>query len=101
MRKKNSDKALLTAANVSKCLGIPNEQLQGSVMIADGSRDAEDNIWYEIMHNGSRWELLREIDYLYIAEGAPRPNEGMLQLSATAFAWLAAKANGDCHTPII
>ncbi len=89
----NEEKALKTAENVTKLLGIPHEYLKGSWMKVNGSVKPDEHIWYELDHPGNRWELLRQITILYCDPAYESNMRWGLHLSDSAFGWLAAKAN--------
>ena len=80
--------AMATIMKLTEHLGIPPEKLEGSQVKVSGAVDEGDLVWYEALHDGTAWDLVRETETIYRAEGvAPRPEE-FLRLATLAVLWL-------------
>lgn len=88
----NGRKALETINRLSNWLGIPSQALKNSRMKVSGAIEEGEMIWYEARHNGICWELIRETECTYLAEGCVHPPVEFIHLEEPAVQWLS---NGE------
>ena len=82
-------KAMDTIEHLTDWLEIPCEFLVGSRILVSGGITKEEMIYYEALHDGTKWEIISESEVICLTNGcSPRPME-FLHLGEPAIQWLA------------
>lgn len=79
--------AKITIKAVEKRFGIPADALAGSEIQVKGNDENGKPFWYDAVHNGVDWDIIREHSILYCKNDADL-EFGYLKLSARAMKWL-------------
>ena len=57
-------------------------------MCVDGAVSAREKIWYELVHDGTRWNPVREQEYVYCSEDYRPTDVEYIILKEKALGWL-------------
>ena len=92
--------AMATITRLTEHLGIPSEKLENSRVKVSGAVDEGNMIWYEALHNGTVWEMVRETEITFCANGVSHQKEEFLLLGPSAVLWLIEQLKFGNEVPI-